>query len=325
MKIQVKSFKEMKECGELPEPQLKTNSPEVQQYTRLKREKLTGECAKKESFVRGYRSQDGDYAQVSCNEDGTDCDVTFFASDDAEDPDEIIKDKHFDTIDDAETYLRDEGFFRESKNSKKESKVRVAQYGEFDNGHVLFDWTDMSMEDAENLAKDASLKDPNGMYYVAIDNVMDPSSDYRWINGQKYRYDQVEIRDGKPHVKESKKSKKESGMTINDYRVGEIVEWDGSEWTIEEIDYENDQVSLENFDGDNRVWVYADELDQDFDESVKKEASNGYDIISIKDGQGNPRYYIEGPDGDVKDDLGQVLYFSSREGAEDYVDTMLLN
>lgn len=104
----------------------------------------------------------------------------------------------------------EEGLSESKKSSKKESKVRIARRKEFDNGHVLHTWYNWSMEDAEQKAKEASLQDPNDIYYVAIDDVMNPSSDYRWINSEKYKYDQVEIRDGKPHIKNESSSKKES-------------------------------------------------------------------------------------------------------------------
>lgn len=87
------------------------------------------------------------------------------------------------------------------KKSKKEKGIRIARYGEFDNGYVLHNFEDMDPEDAEMKAKDASLKDPNDIYYVAYDDLMNSDSDYRWINGKKYNYSQVGIQNGKPYIK----------------------------------------------------------------------------------------------------------------------------
>ena len=128
-------------------------------------------------------------------------------------------------------------------------KVRIAHYREFDNGHVLHNYKRMDIEDAELLARDASLKDPNDVYYVKIDDVMNPSTDYRWINGKKYRYDQVEIKDGKPHIKESSNinirklvearllgdGSYDMNWKLMDYETASQEDIFGVEW-VEEID-----------------------------------------------------------------------------------------
>lgn len=86
---------------------------------------------------------------------------------------------------------------------KEETKLkRVSSYKEFDNGHVLrSDWKEMSSKDAENIAKQKSVDDPDNIYYVAYDDVMDSSSDLRWINGKSYNYSQVQMRGNKPVIK----------------------------------------------------------------------------------------------------------------------------
>lgn len=78
---------------------------------------------------------------------------------------------------------------------------RVARYGEFDNGYVMHNWAKMSDKEAENKAKQMSIKNPDDIYYVAYDNVMNPSSDLRWIAGEPYNYSEVQIKNGKPFIK----------------------------------------------------------------------------------------------------------------------------
>lgn len=78
---------------------------------------------------------------------------------------------------------------------------RVARYGEFDNGYVMHNWTKMSDEEAENKAKQMSIKNPEDIYYVAYDDIMDPSSDIRWIAGEPYNYSDVQIKNSKPFIK----------------------------------------------------------------------------------------------------------------------------
>ena len=51
-------------------------------------------------------------------------------------------------------------------------RARVARFNEFDNGHVLFDYQKMTEAEFEERAKAASIKDPNDVYYVAIDNII---------------------------------------------------------------------------------------------------------------------------------------------------------
>ena len=83
-----------------------------------------------------------------------------------------------------------------------ESFKRISRYGEFDNGHVIHnDWRNMSDKEAEDLAKQMSAANPNDIYYVAYDNVMNPSSDLRWIAGEPYNYSEVQIKNGKPFIK----------------------------------------------------------------------------------------------------------------------------
>lgn len=80
---------------------------------------------------------------------------------------------------------------------------RIATLTEFDNGHVLHNWTEMSNDEAEQLACKKSIENPNTIFYVSYDNVMDPCSDTRWFNGTAYHYSDVVYKNGKPTIKES--------------------------------------------------------------------------------------------------------------------------
>lgn len=71
-------------------------------------------------------------------------------------------------------------------------RARVARFNEFDNGHVLFDYQKMTEEEFEERAKAASIKDPNDVYYVAIDNIMEPGTDVYWFQGKSYDYEGAE-------------------------------------------------------------------------------------------------------------------------------------
>ena len=66
-------------------------------------------------------------------------------------------------------------------------KKRIARVGEFDNGHVLFKYEPISSAEAEEKAKQMSLKYPEDTYYVAYDDVMEPMSDIKWKNGQQVK------------------------------------------------------------------------------------------------------------------------------------------
>lgn len=62
---------------------------------------------------------------------------------------------------------------------------RIARHNEFDNGHVLHNYEKMTSAEAEEKARLASIENPDDIYYVSYDNIMNPSSDIKWKNGQK--------------------------------------------------------------------------------------------------------------------------------------------
>lgn len=68
------------------------------------------------------------------------------------------------------------------------SLKRIARLNEFDNGRVLHgDWKRMSSEEAEAQAQRLSATHPTDVYYVAYDDVMDPSSDYSYKYGRRVK------------------------------------------------------------------------------------------------------------------------------------------
>lgn len=69
---------------------------------------------------------------------------------------------------------------------------RISHYNEFDNGHVLHSWNEMSNEEAEEKAKQASIDNPNDVYYVQYDDVMNPCSELRWFRGKQYTIDTID-------------------------------------------------------------------------------------------------------------------------------------
>ena len=66
---------------------------------------------------------------------------------------------------------------------------RIARHNEFDNGHVLHNYERMTSAEAEEKARLASIEDPDDIYYVSYDNIMNPSSDIKWKNGKQLTED----------------------------------------------------------------------------------------------------------------------------------------
>lgn len=67
---------------------------------------------------------------------------------------------------------------------------RIDYFGSFDNGHVIHgDWKKMTPEEAEDIARQASIDDPSHVYYVHNDDVMNPVSGSSWYKGEKHSFD----------------------------------------------------------------------------------------------------------------------------------------
>ena len=85
---------------------------------------------------------------------------------------------------DIENALQNFIDYNSNKNLDRIQK-RIACTTEFDNGHVMHgDWQRIPVIDAELMAKEKSLKNPDKTYYVQYDDLMIGSSDLQWKNGQ---------------------------------------------------------------------------------------------------------------------------------------------
>ena len=93
--------------------------------------------------------------------------------------------------------------------TEETKKKRISSYKEFDNGRVLHHWTEMTDEEAQEIARKESIKYPDDIFYVAYDDVMDSDSDIRWVNGKQYNYDEVQMRGDKPMIKEKLREDKD--------------------------------------------------------------------------------------------------------------------
>ena len=95
---------------------------------------------------------------------------------------------NYDKLKEVQERLEDEAVaeFNDEVINEGTSQKRVARYNEFDNGKVIHSWSDMSDEEAEEQARQASLKDDKDVYYVQYDNVMNPTSKYVWYKGERY-------------------------------------------------------------------------------------------------------------------------------------------
>lgn len=89
-----------------------------------------------------------------------------------------------DETSDIENALQNFIDYNSNKNLDRIQK-RIACTTEFDNGHVMHgDWQRIPVIDAELMAKEKSLKNPDKTYYVQYDDLMIGSSDLQWKNGQ---------------------------------------------------------------------------------------------------------------------------------------------
>ena len=81
----------------------------------------------------------------------------------------------------------DPAVFESVKEAFDADKVqkRIACTTEFDNGHVFHnDYFRATSAEAEERAKQASIENPDKVFYVKYDDIMNPSSDIKWKNGE---------------------------------------------------------------------------------------------------------------------------------------------
>ena len=180
------------------------------------------------------------------------------------------------------------------------SMKRIARLGEFDNGHVLHgDWKKMTDEEAEDLARKKSKEDPSSVYYVAYDNIMNPSSDYSYRYGRRVdlanRYDLMKMSDEEVSAIECSGNKVFGGR-VNWPFVMEAEFEDGYSATIsgeDEDDCMTQIAKLTNTHGD-ATWY-----------SGYNNPDEGY-----FDGQFDPDY----------EDYDDVMSGTSEKGSEEYED-----
>jgi len=76
-------------------------------------------------------------------------------------------------------------------NEETEEK-RIAKYGESGGSILRGGWKEMSNEEAENLAKEASIENPDDVFYVEYNDLMNSSSDIRWYKGESYTPEEIQ-------------------------------------------------------------------------------------------------------------------------------------
>ena len=193
------------------------------------------------------------------------------------------------TIEDINNYEKKMKELKTNKQKKTEgtAQKRIARYGEFDNGYVLHnDWKEMSDEEAEELAKQASIKDPTDVYYVQYDDIMNPSNDIRWYKGKSYTVDEIiEIRKKEKYALYKKMMQAELEEQCKTFK--DLV-------SLTEDQYENERrkgrpninkIAKAEF-YDNQDWYiqhikdYKDE--KDFIEKEKAEIASEYNLTEIR-------------------------------------------
>lgn len=193
------------------------------------------------------------------------------------------------TIEDINNYEKKMKELKTNKQKKTEgtAQKRIARYGEFDNGYVLHnDWKEMSDEEAEELAKQASIKDPTDVYYVQYDDIMNPSNDIRWYKGKSYTVDEIiEIRKKEKYALYKKMMQAELEEQCK--RFKDLA-------SLTEDQYENERrkgrpninkIAKAEF-YDNQDWYiqhikdYKDE--KDFIEKEKAEIASEYNLTEIR-------------------------------------------
>jgi len=131
--------------------------------------------------------------------------------------------------------------YRESLCESTELK-QVCRFGFPATGIPCTNWLEISDSDAEARAKKMSAENPNDIYYVRYNDVMDSSSDIRWINGKEYDASNVRMSSGKPHV-----------LVGSDWVEAETVTNSIKEWyEFSDDDFEDDQMHAAVYGGDSK-------------------------------------------------------------------------
>ena len=187
--------------------------------------------------------------------------------------------------------IYDPAVFESVKEAFDADKVqkRIACTTEFDNGHVFHnDYFRASSAEAEERAKQASIENPDKVFYVKYDDVMNPSSDIKWKNGEQLTED---VFDDEGNYDGPESEYNDNGIDI---RTGEP--WSKNVDPDEPIYFDPD----DEFEVDFRYYVYANNDDVvsdafDFEEdAIQWAKENNYPIVKIHnyyrdtDGQLNP-------------------------------------
>jgi len=95
------------------------------------------------------------------------------------------------------------------------AQKRIACTTEFDNGYVLHnDYFNATSAEAEEKAKQASIENPDKVFYVKYDDVMNPSSDIKWKNGEQINEDKKNYKIQFYQIYAAPKSPSEHGKMI---------------------------------------------------------------------------------------------------------------
>lgn len=199
----------------------------------------------------------------------------------------------------SKAYYQNESL-KESKDDliNEETKLkRIANYKEFDNGHVLFDMKEMSTEDAEKQARDMSKNDPTNIYYVKFDDIMNPSSDIRWINGKAYNYEgfvSMFIREGRPYAKDK------DGKIIDILDNKEIV---SEKTNVDDFFINGIKEAVEDNDGAMN-YIYAD-----YTTAKEKAKENNFIEIEYGDIYNEPYSYCVWSSENVEDRKEYIIAY----------------
>ena len=86
----------------------------------------------------------------------------------------------------------------------KEFSYRIDYYGSWDNGRVLHSFKKATLDRAEEDAKRASIKDSKNLYYVVLDDIMDPTTGWCYYKGKAYSDSDPELDSIKRAINNSK-------------------------------------------------------------------------------------------------------------------------
>ena len=172
--------------------------------------------------------------------------------------------KHSAAMDDEELSNFIKKYSGESMNESFDvNKVakRIARYKEPDK-HIFHSWYEkLSPDKAEEMARQASLENPEDVYFVQYDDIMNGSSEYRYVNGVQYN-----INKGGFH------------WTNGLPKFHTDADWQAvynGEKTWEEIDAMNESV-------DNDPDLDADQVQADVDYWTDVDEANTEDVTDMK-------------------------------------------